>query len=515
MPDHSRRDCSPSPSPSTGTDGATAALLAGLAAALVAVVVYRDILRAYFWNDDFAWLFLLREHGLGNFLLTPMGGHSLIGRNAIIAVLDGVAGLDARPWFATVLVTHAVNVVLLARLVWLLTGSAALAGVGALAWGICPAASGTLGWYAVYAQVAATTCLLAAFGRVAACARAGRRLSGRDLTVVAAWLALSSAFFGTALAVALVWPLALALLVPGSLATAGERVRVLAVSAAVLALYALLQLIGTHTYESQPLPFQLLSWLGLRWWPAVVSLAQLVRVGVTSLLLGAWWAAGARSDTLSWLTLAGALLACATAMWRAPARLRGMLAACLLLAVAIYALIAVARGPLAGPLFRQTSAQVGATLRYHYAPQAFLVLAACAVLSALAPRAPAHGRDLAALAWGVLLLVGQLRHGVPVDRHDASRVEIARAFDTLHAGIMAAPAGGTAWVQNAPLDTFGWIPNTMDKPPGLAGLFVIAFPADTVDGREVRFVEPVANVREAAQRRDGRTAGLLVAPPGS
>src|SRR5690606_35637332 len=93
---------------------------------------------------------------------------------------------------------------------------ALLAGVGALAWGICPAASETLGWYAVYGQVAATTCLLAAFNRVASLARRDAIPARRDLLLVTSLLVLSSLFFGTAIAVAIAFPIVLALLVPGS-----------------------------------------------------------------------------------------------------------------------------------------------------------------------------------------------------------------------------------------------------------------------------------------------------------
>jgi hypothetical protein len=306
-----------------------------------------------------------------------------------------------------------------------------------------------------------------------------------------------------------------ALLFPGSLAEPRRLAGALAVPVVVLVLYATLQLLGTRTYETQALPLQLLVWLGQRWWAAVVSLAQLLRVGVASLLLGAWWAPGPRSDLFSWLVLAIAVLAWAVAAWRAPSRQRATLLAFAALAVAIYGLIAVGRGPLAGPLFRKTSAQVGATPRYHYAPHAVLAVTWCAVLSTLAPGRLARGRDVLAVAWGFLLLAGLARNGVHVDRHDASRAEVGRALATLRAAIAAAPPGETVYVENAPLSAFGWLPNTMDQPPGLAGLFIIAFPTDTVDGRVVRFVEPQASEHDLAHRRAGRSARLLVEAPGS
>ena len=66
MPTH------PSAPPPRGRDGRVAA-----------AVAYRDVLRSYFWHDDFAWLFVLHERGLTEFLLTPLGGHTLVARNAV------------------------------------------------------------------------------------------------------------------------------------------------------------------------------------------------------------------------------------------------------------------------------------------------------------------------------------------------------------------------------------------------------------------------------------------------
>jgi len=489
-------------------DGRLAAAGAALAAAVISAVVYRDVLRSYFWNDDFAWLFVLHEHGLAQFLFTPMGGHSLVARNALIAVLDALVGLDPRLWFATVLLTHVANVALLARLVWLTTGSAGLAGIGALAWGTCPAASETLGWYAVYGQAAATTCLLAACNRIASLARTQTPPATRDLALVTALLVLSSLFFGTAIAVALAWPAVIALLVPGSVGSARRLVRVLAVSAVVVGLYSVLQLIGVRLFGAGGDPSRVLAWLGERYWAAVVALAHLVRVGTTSLFLGPWWAPGAQSDATSWGVLAVAIVGWTAAAWRASGRLRGTLVAWLLLALVIYAAIAAARGPTAGPIFQRTSAQVGGTLRYHYVPQAFLAVATCAALSLLGRRRAL----VAGGAWVLLLLGGQLLHGVDVDLHETTRERVTSALAAVEREIAAAPIGTTVQLQNRPL-SMGWLPNSKETPPGLAALFAIVHPNNVVDGRAVQFIEPREPVRERARLREGRTLTLLIPPP--
>ncbi len=492
---------------------AAGAAVAAIVAAGAAAVAYRDVLGGYFWNDDLAWLFVLHERGLTEFLLTPIGGHTLVARNALFALLDTVAGLDPRPWFASVLLTHAVNVALLARLAWLFTRSAPLAGVAALAWGLCPAAADTLDWYSVYGQVAATTCLLIGLGRLGRRARDGAPPGRGDVVFIAVWLTLSSLFFGTVLAVAAAWPLVVALLFAGRAAPRRMLATALAVPAAVLVVYGGLQLVARAAYGTPVFAPGALGWALDRPLPTVIAFAQLLRVGVASLLCGAWWTPLPTSDRFSWLVLAAAAGCGCLVLWRATSDRRAALAAFVVLCLASYALIAVARAPLAGALFGQTAAQVGATMRYHYVPLAFLAVALAIGLESLATALPAGRGIVLPLAWAAIVVAGHLRHGVAVDVHQDSRAEITRALRQLAAGIAAAPAGAVVQLPNAPLASFGWLPNTTEHPPGVAALFVITRSDDVVDGRIVRFVEPNPIVREHARQRGGRTATLLVPPP--
>src|SRR5262249_1563353 len=144
------------------------AVLVVLGTALASMAVYRGVLEAYFWSDDFSWLYVLHDRSTAEFLFTPMGGHSLVARNAALALTDALAGFNPRPYYAAVLLTHGLNVALLAALILRLTNRLSLAAIGAVAWGTCPAASETLGWYSVYGQVAATTCILLLFLHIAA-----------------------------------------------------------------------------------------------------------------------------------------------------------------------------------------------------------------------------------------------------------------------------------------------------------------------------------------------------------
>jgi hypothetical protein len=504
-----RFDASREPAPAERRH--VAVVLVALGAAVASMAVYRSILGAYFWNDDFTWLYLLHDRSLAEFLLTPMGGHSLVARNALFALTDAVAGFAPRPYFVTMLLTHGLNVALLAGLIWRLTDRVMLAGIAALAWGTCPAASETLGWYSVYGHVAATACILLALHRVAARARDGEVPSFRDIAIAATWLVLSSLFFGTALAVALVWPLVIVILFPDIVRDRRRVGGIVGASAAVLGLYALLQVLASRLYAAPMVPVDTVHWLLAGPSRAAITFLQLVRVGVASLCLGGWWQPAPRSDDLSWLVLLGAAGGWTGALAVAPSRQRRTMLAFLLLALAVYALVAVARGPISATLMGKPGATVAATPRYHYAAQAFLVVALCAAVDAVASRLRSSAVVLP-VAWGCALVAAVIVHGVAVERHETIRAEVARALAALRDEVAAARPGETVYVANTPVPGFGWMPNSVQSPPGLAALFIITSRRDEIEGRPVRFVESDPAVAEPFMRRGSRTARLLVSP---
>src|SRR5262249_38124668 len=255
--------------------------------------------------------------------------------------------------------------------------------------------------------------------------------------IISAFLGLSILFFGTAVAVALALPLVTALLFPGGLGR-GRR-HVIAVSAAVLGLYLLLQALGSRVYGAPNAPIDVVRWGALSPVRVVTTGVQLVRVGVTSLLLGSWWHPSDRSDLLSWLALAGAAGGFVTAFGIASPQRRRVLLAFIVLAFAVYALVALARGPASELLFGTPATEVAATLRYHYIAQAFLAVALCVALDAVARTGRSTLAGFVALGWAVVLATGALANPVSVDRHDAARIEAARALRSTQDQPAAAP----------------------------------------------------------------------------
>jgi len=242
---------------------------------------------------------------------------------------------------------------------------------------------------------------------------------------------------------------------------------------------------------------------------AAITFLQLVRVGVASLCLGASWHPAPQSDTVSWLVLLGAAGGWTSALVVAPSRQRRTMLGFLLLALAVYALLAVARGPISATLMGKSGAAVAATPRYHYAAQAFLVVSLCAAIDAVAVRL----RSLAfipLLAWGCALVAAIIVRGIDVERHETMPAEVTRMLAALRAQVALARPGETVYVANLPVPGFGWMPNSVESPPGLAALFIITSRSDEIEGRPVRFV--ASDPASGEPRRGSRTARLLVSP---
>jgi hypothetical protein len=133
-------------------------------------------------------------------------------------------------------------------------------------------------------------------------------------------------------------------------------------------------------------------------------------------------------------------------------------------------------------------------------------------------RLPGAAANALVAAWIGALVIGFAVDGRRIDQHDSERRITNQAVAQIKAQIDAAPAGADVYLVNRPFTGVG--PFLIANPkvyPGLAALFVVFFPDNTVDGRRVFFVVPDDTVRAAAAR-GRRTADLMVAaaasPPG-
>jgi hypothetical protein len=198
------------------------------------------ILGQFFFADDFANLFEVANFGGRDLIMAPAVGHLSAVRNAVLALSFFAFGMHAGLYFAMVLVTHVLNVVLLFAVALRLTGRTQLACFAAILFGISPMNVGMLGWYATYGHVLATAGILGALVLlVDDDDRAPLPVSSALVIAVCALAASQS--FGTGAACASVLPVVALLLRPGLVRSRVSALVVVSIPAMVaLAAWAIL-----------------------------------------------------------------------------------------------------------------------------------------------------------------------------------------------------------------------------------------------------------------------------------
>jgi hypothetical protein len=483
--------------------------------AVAAALAGWPILGNYFYADDFAHLFELASFGPRDFLIAPNAGHMYLVRNAVFYASFRVFGMEPLGYFVTALATHVANAVLLAALVRRVTGDALLASLAAVLFAVSPANPGTLGWYSVYGHALATTAALSALLVVAPSRSDADALTPRAAIAAVVAMLVASQCFGTAAALALVFPAIALLLRPAT----RHVPRSLAVLAALPILVLLAWLVMNAT------PTRLNPW-GLQAAKGMALLAtdyadvgmmavHLAGLGVDGLLLGTPFPLADYGGAISLIAIAAFVAAATAALVLADRQGRAALLAFLLGASVCYLVVAAGRAALYvayahEPLLRAFAAAT----RYQYLAQAMLAVAIALVLDALARRTPSHrasGRALLAswLVWAVAsaaLLPPALEHPDALDR-----TAVLRARDRLEHAILARPPGAVVCLQIEPVPVaIGF--------PGSAGVFVLFHPRDEVQGRRVYFVSAdprILALRDAGGRMQGLILPEDACPPGT
>jgi hypothetical protein len=482
-------------------------LLSALVPLAAALLAWRSLPDTYFFADDFVHLFDLVTLPLPRFLTQIWGGHLYLVRNTVFAGMYAVFGPDPRPWFWSVLLTHALNVLLLHRLILRMTGDDLLACMGATVWGTTPALEGALGWYAVYGQVLLTTLVCAVLWSLAGVIATGRTVSTARAFAWGALLAAGAACFGTGLGIAAAFPLVLLLALETRQRSVRAAVVVALTAAATFAIYAVL---WKRTPDLEPRARELMSWASiLASTPTVLALgAALLGFSASTLLVGPLDLDVGYPDATT-LGAAALVMAIVIAGWvAADAARRRRLLWLAVLVVAACATIAAGRASILVS-WQVSIARSAAWPRYHYLLLALVTVLLCLALAALRARGRAAGAFVTggAAVWLAARLVVLVVRPHAIDHHAAERADTSRVVQAVQQAVAAAPPGGTVTIQNRP---FG--PARLGRPfPGWAGVFVITFPSNTVDGRSVRFIARDGD-DALARQRGGRIAALLPPP---
>jgi hypothetical protein len=360
----------------------------------------------------------------------------------------------------------------------------------------------------VYGQVLLLTLVLLVLSGLAETIAARRTLSTRRALAWGLLLAAGGASFGIGLGVAAVFPLVVIIALPGAQRSARAVGTLAAAAAAILVLYAIVRAQAEPvepTAEAWQQPGALFAGL-----PDAIALeARMLGVGAYALLAGF-----VRPDAKPPGTpgmLAAAVLAIVVAGWLAANRSsRRVQLAVGLLTLAAYGTTAIGRAPILG--FLKVPLSVAATWgRYQYMSLALLTVVICLALAALAAARGGVARGAVrgtALLWAVARLVFVATRPLAIDLHAGARAETETALLSIREAVAETPPGGVTVIQNRPFHT-AVIPWLF---PGWAGLFVIHFPDNALDGRQVRFVVSEEDWARA-QKRGGRIAALVERPP--
>lgn len=476
---------------------AVAAVGAGIAAA--------PILGNYFYQDDFGNFYEVANFGLRDFLVGTAAGHMYVVRNALFYVLFLLFRLESTPVFTVVLATHVANVLLLFALVRRLTGSAGVACFGALLFGVAPTNDGTLGWYAVYGQAMAVTFVLAALLLLAPRPGDEARLGVGRALAVAACMLVASQCFGSGAAAALVIPLVAVLVRPSSLRAPRALLVLCALPVLVLGMWYAMHS-GVRRLNQMPIGgAEMATVASGAFREATIShmLRHIAAIGTVSLVAGPAYPLVPYPDAGAPMALA-LVAVVAVAFASGEARTRRLLAAFGGIALVCYGVIAAARGPVFAALRPDEllRAYVDAP-RYHYLAQMALAVVAALVVGEADRRLrwPTPVRRVLLALWVLWAVAGTLWLRPPTLHWEHERALVARIDEGVRARVRAQAPGTTVCIPNEPA------PLTLAF-PGSAGVYVMLYPDDTLEGRRVFFTAD--NPKMLAFRdAGGRLAGLL------
>jgi hypothetical protein len=143
--------------------------LVSLAAMVFSVVLYKYTLRAWFQQDDFAWLGLrFQVHSPGDLiwaLFAPLAQGTIrpISERAFFMVLSSVFGLYALPYRILVFITQLAAIGMFSAVTWRLTRSLTASFLAPVLWSANIALSEPMTWTSAYNEILCSFCFLLSF----------------------------------------------------------------------------------------------------------------------------------------------------------------------------------------------------------------------------------------------------------------------------------------------------------------------------------------------------------------
>jgi hypothetical protein len=244
--------------------------------------------------------------------------------------------------------------------------------------------------------------------------------------------------------------------------------------------------------------------------PILIMFGHLMSYGIASLVLG-FARITSFPGTISIALTTAYAVATAAAFTLAPARMRRVMLALLIVAAACYAVIAAGRAMYT----RAPALAYAASLaRYHYVGTVPLAILLCVIVSQLTGGLRQRGVLFATamLVWlsGATLLYA--RSAPFIDLHANARAETMHTLARIRGAIASVPPGSEVRIPNQGFRSIGpLLFRSRSAFPGWAAVYTIFFPTNVADGRRVYFTDSDDAVLRAA-RNGRRTADLIVSP---
>jgi hypothetical protein len=157
--------------------------------------------------------------------------------------------------------------------------------------------------------------------------------------------------------------------------------------------------------------------------------------------------------------------------------------------------------------------------RYHYLAPALVAIVFCLILSKLFDRLPERlvkqGR-VWFIIWLILVIVPFYLGPISVVKESQllkQKKQLKESMQMIENALENSPDQTKVYIANKPFQVFPW-GYTPQHFPGLAALFVMSYPSNTVDGKQVYFLEESEDIVQMVQAKKGtRISELVIQAP--
>ena len=485
---------------------------------IAALLVNVEVLSNDFLLGDYIHLYNVSNLPFIDAIRVPFGGHLLHSFTTVVWLLKSLFGVNPFVFLFLALILHLASVRLLFEIITRLTAKESLAAFGATLWGMSPFAIRNLGWISVHGHVYATAAILWVLLDIVRYSQTPALLNNRLLVRHALLLLVATTSFGVGLAFTLVFALVIALWKP----LPSRHTRLVAVYASValvaITLYVTTMLLQHDASDNLDNKVDFIN-QGLDNISGTLnSFGKILSVGSSGLVLGPLLIGKIslvpKESLVSVATIVALVailpflvLGCIVS---SPIERRRVFAL-LLLPCAAYGMIAVARvgGYMPSP---------ASTPRYHYLVPAVMAIIFCLNISVLIDRLPTRVLSYGRTSYFIwLLLVIPLFSMGTIAKSESKflrqKMQYKQSLQTIETAVEGSAGQDAIYIANKPfrVSIYGY---TNQQFPGLAALFVMNYPSNTVDGKQVFFLEESEEVVQMTKAQQGtRISELLIHTP--